>query len=189
DRSLTPTEGGAPMSPWQLYRDDVIFTCQKHKAIAERAFGQLNADEFFKKPAAHSNSVAAIVKHLAGNLLSRWTDFLTSDGDKPWRDRDAEFVIGPDDHELGVAIAPWLVAVAGEEIGPARQQVAGQVLDDGGDAVGMRGGFLEEFVGVELAKSSLGNRLVLLAGEDDVVAIKLPRGHGCASLCGRQRSI
>jgi uncharacterized protein DUF1572 len=85
------------MSPWQLYRDDLLFTCQKHKAIAEQAFGQLNGDDFFRKPAAHSNSVAAIVKHVAGNLLSRWTDFLASDGEKPWRDRDAEFVIGPDD--------------------------------------------------------------------------------------------
>lgn len=85
------------MLTWQAYRDDILFTCRKHKAMAEQAFGQLNAEQFFQKPAAHSNSVAAIVKHLAGNLLSRWTDFLTSDGDKPWRNRDAEFVIGPDD--------------------------------------------------------------------------------------------
>jgi hypothetical protein len=41
--------------------------------------------------------VAAVVKHLAGNLRSRWTDFLSSDGDKPWRDRDAEFVLGAED--------------------------------------------------------------------------------------------
>ncbi len=85
------------MSPWQAYRDDIVFTCHKHKAMAEQAIAQLDDGAFFKKPAAHSNSVAAIVKHLAGNLLSRWTDFLTSDGDKPGRDRDAEFVIGPDD--------------------------------------------------------------------------------------------
>src|SRR5262249_29261580 len=60
-------------------------------------FCQLDDAEFFQQPGEHSNSVAAIVKHLAGNLRSRWTDFLTSDGDKPWRDRDGEFVIGPED--------------------------------------------------------------------------------------------
>jgi uncharacterized damage-inducible protein DinB len=65
--------------------------------MAEQALGQLADAEFFRAPAEGSNSVAAVVKHLAGNLKSRWTDFLTSDGDKPWRDRDGEFVIGPED--------------------------------------------------------------------------------------------
>jgi hypothetical protein len=50
--------------------------------------------------------VAIIVKHLAGNLKSRWTDFLTSDGDKPWRDRDGEFLIGPDDTRARL-VAAW----------------------------------------------------------------------------------
>jgi len=48
----------------------------------------------FKKPGEHSNSIPVIIKHLAGNLASRWTDFLTTAGQKSWRDRDAEFVIG-----------------------------------------------------------------------------------------------
>src|SRR5262249_48200367 len=70
---------------------------RKQKEWAEQAFAQLADAEFFARPAEHSNSVAVIVKHLAGNLKSRWTDFLTTDGDKPWRDRDAEFLIGPGD--------------------------------------------------------------------------------------------
>jgi hypothetical protein len=65
--------------------------------MAEQAISQLDDSEFFHKPGEHSNSVAAIVKHLAGNLKSRWTDFLSSDGDKPWRDREDEFIIGPQD--------------------------------------------------------------------------------------------
>src|SRR2546425_118254 len=88
------------MTIWQHYRDDILFTFRKHKVMAEKAFAQLSDEEFCRKPGEHSNSVAAILKHLAGNLASRFTDFLTSDGDKPWRDRDAEFVIGPDDSRL-----------------------------------------------------------------------------------------
>jgi hypothetical protein len=54
-------------------------------------------EDFFRKPAEFSNSIAAIIKHVAGNLASRWTDFLTTDGDKPWRNRDMEFVITDND--------------------------------------------------------------------------------------------
>jgi uncharacterized damage-inducible protein DinB len=86
------------MSTWQAYRDDIVFSFRKQKQTAEKAVQQLQSDElFFRQPGEFSNSVAIIIKHVAGNLLSRWTDFLTTDGDKPWRDRDAEFVIGPAD--------------------------------------------------------------------------------------------
>jgi hypothetical protein len=84
------------MQFWQAYLEDVGFSFRKQKAMVEQAFGQLQDDEFFQKP-GESNSVAVIVKHVAGNLKSRWTDFLTTDGDKPWRNRDGEFLIGPDD--------------------------------------------------------------------------------------------
>jgi uncharacterized damage-inducible protein DinB len=86
------------MALWRAYLDDVIFSFRRHKDWAERAFGQVESDaDFFRKPGEHSNSIAIIIKHLAGNLASRWTDFLSSDGEKPWRNRDNEFVIGPDD--------------------------------------------------------------------------------------------
>jgi hypothetical protein len=94
------------MSLWQAYLDDIAFSFRKHKGWAEQAFGQLDDDEFFRRPGEQGNSVAIIVKHLAGNLKSRWTDFLTSDGDKPWRDRDAEFVVGPDDTRSRL-LAAW----------------------------------------------------------------------------------
>ena len=85
------------MSFWTAYIDDVAFSFRKQKQMAEQALGQLSDDAFFRPPAESCNSVAVIVKHLAGNLKSRWTDFRTSDGEKPWRDRDNEFVIGPVD--------------------------------------------------------------------------------------------
>jgi hypothetical protein len=85
------------MSVWQAYIEDVTSGYRRQKEMAEKAIDQLADAEFFRRPGEHSNSVAVIVKHLAGNLLSRWTDFLASDGDKPWRDRDDEFVLGPED--------------------------------------------------------------------------------------------
>ena len=65
---------------------------RRQKAFAEHAFNQLDDVGFFASPGEGLNSVAVIVQHLAGNLKSRWSDFLTSDGEKDWRDRDAEFV-------------------------------------------------------------------------------------------------
>jgi len=85
------------MSFWQEWARDVEFSFRKQKQMAEQALTQLDDAAFFRAPAEGSNSVAAIVKHLAGNLKSRWTDFRTTDGEKPWRDRDNEFVIGPAD--------------------------------------------------------------------------------------------
>jgi uncharacterized damage-inducible protein DinB len=58
---------------------------------------QLEDDAFSRQIGEQVNSVALIVKHLGGNLLSRWTDFLSTDGDKPSRNRDAEFVLAPED--------------------------------------------------------------------------------------------
>jgi uncharacterized damage-inducible protein DinB len=92
-----PNWEALPMSFAKAYLEDVTFSFRKQKELAEKGFSQLRPDEFFRKPADASNSVAQIVKHLAGNLRSRWTDFLTTDGEKPWRHRDNEFIIGPDD--------------------------------------------------------------------------------------------
>ncbi len=64
---------------------------QKNKGWADRAIAQVPDDKMHLPLDANSNSFAVIMKHLAGNLLSRWTDFLTTDGEKPWRDRESEF--------------------------------------------------------------------------------------------------
>jgi uncharacterized damage-inducible protein DinB len=85
---------------------DALHELRRHKSLADRAMAALDDDQFFRRPAEHVNSVAIIVKHLAGNLLSRWTDFLTTDGEKPGRDRDGEFVIGPNDARASL-FAAW----------------------------------------------------------------------------------
>src|SRR2546423_6732993 len=65
---------------------------EANKRLADRAVAQVSHDKLHTALDANTNSVAVIMKHVAGNLRSRWTDFLTTDGEKPWRDRDDEFV-------------------------------------------------------------------------------------------------
>ena len=77
----------------QNYFADAVSALRAYKKLAEKAFAQLKDEEFFIALDDESNSVAVIMKHMAGNMFSRWTDFLTSDGEKPNRNRDMEFVI------------------------------------------------------------------------------------------------
>ena len=65
---------------------------EDNKRLADRAVVQVPDDKLHAALDANTNSIAIIMKHVAGNLLSRWTDFLTTDGEKPWRNRDDEFV-------------------------------------------------------------------------------------------------
>jgi hypothetical protein len=62
-----------------------------YKTLGEKAMDQLDSEQLFFAVNEETNSIATIVKHLSGNMLSRWTDFLTTDGEKEWRNRDAEF--------------------------------------------------------------------------------------------------
>ncbi len=70
---------------------DAILQFRKHKKLAEGALAQVADPDFFRTLDPESNSIALIVKHLASNMRSRWTDFLTTDGEKPGRNRDEEF--------------------------------------------------------------------------------------------------
>ena len=63
-----------------------------YKTLGEKAISQLEDEQLFISLNEDTNSIAQIVKHISGNMLSRWTDFLTSDGEKKWRNRDDEFV-------------------------------------------------------------------------------------------------
>lgn len=62
-----------------------------YRTLGERAMAQLSESQLMEQPSSESNNIAVIVKHLRGNMLSRWTDLLNSDGEKPWRNRDEEF--------------------------------------------------------------------------------------------------
>lgn len=77
------------------YLADAVSSFRAYKKLADKAIEQLKDEEWFVTIDDEANSVAVIMKHMAGNMLSRWTDFLTSDGEKPDRNRDMEFVIEP----------------------------------------------------------------------------------------------
>ncbi|MHB1953531.1 DUF1572 family protein [Alicyclobacillus sp. ALC3] len=74
-----------------VYLDCALENFRNTKRTAERAMEQLNLEELHWAPDEESNSIARIVKHMAGNMMSRWTDFLTTDGEKATRNRDEEF--------------------------------------------------------------------------------------------------
>jgi Protein of unknown function (DUF1572) len=73
------------------YLENVKHQFLYYKTIAEKALEQLEDNQLFVTLNDDTNSIATIVKHLSGNMISRWTDFQTSDGEKPWRNRDSEF--------------------------------------------------------------------------------------------------
>lgn len=75
------------------YLETAITEFRSRKKLAERALKQLTEAEFFISIDPESNSIAVIIKHIAGNMRSRWMDFLTSDGEKPDRFRDQEFIV------------------------------------------------------------------------------------------------
>jgi len=76
-----------------------------YKQMADKAIAQLSSEQLFKQTAAGSNSIAVIMRHMSGNMESRWTNFLTEDGEKPWRNRDEEF--NPPTEDLQSLLMGW----------------------------------------------------------------------------------
>ncbi|MBS1665680.1 MAG: DUF1572 family protein [Bacteroidetes bacterium] len=75
----------------QVYLESVIKRQMSYKTLGDMTFSQLEEKDFHYRPNPESNSIAIIINHLSGNMLSRWTNFLTEDGEKPGRNRDEEF--------------------------------------------------------------------------------------------------
>lgn len=82
-------------APATLYLKDVVLQFHNLKKLAEGALAQVRDEDLFATLDPESNSLAVLLQHMAGNLRSRWTDFLHSDGEKPDRDRDREFEVAP----------------------------------------------------------------------------------------------
>lgn len=88
------------MSFEKHFLENTIGVFKNYRTLAEKSFAQLRSDaEFHYVPDEEANSVATIIKHMSGNMISRWTDFLTTDGEKPTRNRDGEFVEGQETRE------------------------------------------------------------------------------------------
>src|SRR5688572_33097102 len=79
------------MSIGQTYLTTAIARMKYYKSLGDKTIEQLSEQELYAQPNEASNSIAIIMQHIAGNMLSRWTNFLTEDGEKEWRDRDREF--------------------------------------------------------------------------------------------------
>lgn len=88
------------------YLDDCLLQLHKLKAQADQAVEQIADQQFFAILDPEANSIALIMKHMAGNMRSRWTEFLTSDGEKPDRDRDREFELHATDNTAAV-LGQW----------------------------------------------------------------------------------
>ena len=78
------------------YLSDALRSLRSYKKLAEEAMAQTSEEDMFRLLDAEANSIAMLVKHITGNMRSRWTGFLTSDGEKPNRHRDQEFIIAPE---------------------------------------------------------------------------------------------
>jgi hypothetical protein len=88
------------------YLTSAIKRVESYKLLGDHTFRQLEEKDFYYSPDPISNSIAVIIKHMSGNMISRWTDFLTTDGEKPGRNRDTEFTV---DDQVGrdQLIAQW----------------------------------------------------------------------------------
>ncbi len=100
-----------PSAPTTSLAQTTLDTCldilRKQKALGGRALTQLDDQQLFEIIDSEANSIAAIVKHLHGNMRSRWSDFLTTDGEKPDRNRDSEFVVLEGERTRDVVMVWW----------------------------------------------------------------------------------
>ncbi len=96
------------------YLPSIVKQFESYKLLGDKTFAQLSDEQLFWKANLESNSIANIVKHMWGNMLSRWTDFLTTDGEKDWRDREGEFEndIGNREDMLAQWEAGWACLLA-----------------------------------------------------------------------------
>ncbi|WED56056.1 DUF1572 domain-containing protein [Exiguobacterium profundum] len=157
------------------YLDTVRAAFKSQKQLAERALVQVSEEDLHKTLAPDTLSLALIIQHMANNMKSRWTDFLTTDGEKPDRDRDAEF----EDQQLSRA---ELMKVWDERWQLLDNVLAGLIPDDLGKNVMIRGEAHSVIDAIERQVSHYGYHVgqivylsKLFAGSDwDVLSIPLP---------------
>jgi hypothetical protein len=116
------------------YLEDSLAVFRQYKNLAERAMAQVTDEQLVAVLDEEMNSIALTVKHMAGNMRSRWTDFLTTDGEKPDRNRDSEFVEPPDTREalMGVWEDGWQCVFRAVE--PLSEEDLGRTVTIRGEA-------------------------------------------------------
>jgi hypothetical protein len=161
----------------KLFLDESIDALRSQKRLAERAVVQLKDGQLHVALDENTNTVAIVMKHIAGNLLSRWTDFLTADGEKSWRGRDAEFV--DDLSSRKEILAHW-------EKGWTRlfEALSSLTADDLSKTVTIRGEAHTVLGAIERTVGHIGyhvGQIVMLArhlAKDRWTTLSIPRGPG-----------
>lgn len=159
--------------------DAFVQEFRKTRQLADRAIAQLDDAQLHARLDAEANSVAVLMQHMAGNMRSRWTDFLTSDGEKPWRQRDREFEAPPLDRAalLGSWDSGWQTLF---------DALAGLTDDDLGRTVTIRGegqSVLSALTRQLAHYAGHAYQIVLLAKHskgDDWTVLSIPRGQSDA---------
>jgi hypothetical protein len=116
------------------YLEDSLEVFRKYKQLADKAMAQVTDEQLGIVLDSGMNSIAVIVKHMAGNMKSRWTDFLNSDGEKPDRDRDSEFVDAPPTRDAVVATWEKGWQILFEALEPLREEDLTRTITIRGEA-------------------------------------------------------
>jgi Protein of unknown function (DUF1572) len=157
--------------------EDLTEQMRKIRTLAEAAVGQVSDEDLFRQIDGESNSIAIVMQHVAGNLTSRFTDFLTADGEKPGRHRDREFEVRPDTTRQTV-IADW-----NDGFGCLESTLASLTPADLGREVRIRG---ERLTVIQALHRSLAHtamhagQIVMLAKHlrgSNWRTLSIPRGH------------
>jgi len=158
------------------YIQDSLELFRYYKKLAERAMEQVTDEQLFASLDPESNSIAIVVKHMAGNMRSRWTDFLTTDGEKPNRDRDTEFEQPPATRESLMQAWEEGWALVFSAIEPLTDQDLSRTVTIRGDAHSVM-----QAINRQVAHYSLHiGQIVLLAkhlGHDHWQSLSVPRNR------------
>lgn len=161
------------MSPSMLddFRDEFV----RYRTIGEQAMAQVSEEHLNRALAPETNSIATLVRHVSGNLRSRFTEFLTSDGEKPWRNRDAEFE--PRKASRAEIDAPWGqgFSVALEALHGLRDADLGRPITIRGQAMSVHGALARSIAHTAAHVGQIVLLARLQAGES-WVSLSIPRG-------------
>jgi uncharacterized damage-inducible protein DinB len=148
----------------------------RYRTMAEKAMEQVPDDALNRAMASDGNSIATLVHHISGNFVSRFTDFLTTDGEKPWRDRDAEFESGTFSRQTLNDLWKRGWEVTEREVGRLRDEDLTRTVTIRGQAMTVHEALVRNLAHVA---SHIGQIVLLarIAVGDDWKTLTIPRGQ------------
>ena len=165
-----------PLQFTTSYLEDSLTLFRQYKTLSERAMAQVTDEQLVTVLDAEMNSIAQVVKHMAGNMRSRWTDFLTTDGEKPDRNRDSEFVDAPTTRQAVLALWEQGWQYLFSALKPLSEQDLGRTVTIRGEAHSVM-----QAINRQMAHYSCHcGQIVLLAKHfkhTEWQSLSVPRGH------------